>query len=53
MKTILALLALSLSACNITRPQPNPLDQPGSRYLTAIERHLENLKQITSNPAYR
>ena len=53
MKTMLVILTIAMPACNITRPQPNPLDQPGSRELTDIELHLKNLKQITGNPAYR
>lgn len=53
MKTLLAIIALALPACTISTSQPNPLDQPGSRDLTAIELHLKNLKQITGNPAYR
>jgi hypothetical protein len=55
MKLILIItLTASLFSCapSAYRPGPNPLDAPGGEP-TASELHAQNLKAITSNPAYR
>ena len=53
---ITILIAASLGSC---APQafpvgtPNPLDEPGYTAPTVEELHLENIRAITNNPAYR